>query len=57
MLLCFFMNWASNVALVLLNTYKHRDIETLFILRLLDLSGLRPPLLFYGRRPPINLAT
>ena len=56
-LLCFFMNRDSNVALVLLNTYKHCDIETLFIFKLLDLSSLLPPVLFYGRRPPINLAT
>ena len=28
----FFMNWASNVAYVLLNTYKHHHVETLLYL-------------------------
>ena len=30
-LLNFFMNWASNVAEELLNTYKHHHTETLFV--------------------------
>ena len=57
LLLNFFMNWASNVALVLLNTYKYHFNETPFIFRLLDLSNPRPPTLKHGLRPPINLAT